>query len=132
MNTLEIETLLLRDEQCAPIFGGVCAADVFANRLALTDQPQGIYVVNTDDSSRPGMHWVALRITNKKLKFFYFFGLPPDLYPDLATALKALGLPIVYNTTRLQQPLTDVCGQYCIAYCYASVRGFDLDTIVIY
>ena len=132
MNTLQIERLLLRDEQCSPILGGVFAADVFANELASNNETRGLYVVNTDDSSRPGMHWVALCITGKEVEFFDSYGLPPDLYPNIADALNILRIPKVYNATRIQQPLTDVCGQYCIAYCYASARGFDLDTIVSY
>ena len=69
MDTLQISRLLSSDTVCAPIFGGVHAADVFAD-IALSEKnlPQ-LYVVNTDDSHRPGLHWVAIHLENKQADF---------------------------------------------------------------
>ena len=132
MDTLQISRLLLSDTVCAPIFGGVHAADVFADiALSKTNLPQ-LYVVNTDNSHQPGLHWLAIRLGKKQAEFFDSYGLTPNLYPGIAECLHKLYSQVAYTDTRLQQPESDTCGHYCIAYCLASARGYPLSDIVVY
>ena len=132
MDTLQISRLLLSDTVCAPIFGGVHAADVFAD-IALSEKnlPQ-LYVVNTYNSHRPGLHWVAVRLEKKRAEFFDSYGLTPDLYSNIGESLRKLYSQVAYTDTQLQQPESDACGHYCTAYCLASARGYPLSDIVVY
>ncbi len=54
MNSREIESLLLSDKFAAGYFIGVFAADQLPGKVF-----PGAYIVNTDESNKPGQHWVA-------------------------------------------------------------------------
>ena len=55
MNTLQIEHLLKKDLKSKAIFKKVCALD----QLEKPTFPSA-YVINSDPSSEPGEHWVAV------------------------------------------------------------------------
>ena len=55
MNTLQIERLLKKDLKSKTIFKKVCALD----QLVKPTFPSA-YVINSDPSSKPGEHWVAV------------------------------------------------------------------------
>ena len=55
MNTLQIERLLKKDLKSKTIFKKVCALD----QLEKPTFPSA-YVINSDPSSKPGEHWVAV------------------------------------------------------------------------
>ena len=55
MNTLQIERLLKKDLKTKKIFKKVCALD----QLEKPTFPSA-YVINSDPSSEPGEHWVAV------------------------------------------------------------------------
>ena len=60
MDTLQIERILKNDFCTKKIFKGVYPK----NRLPIVEYP-GSYVVNTNPSTAPGEHWVAVFFNNK-------------------------------------------------------------------
>lgn len=79
------------------------------------------YVINTDDASRPGEHWVAIHIGSNGVGFYFdSFGLPP-LYQNIIDFL-TLHCPqgYYYNPFTIQStnPESATCGQYCILFIY--------------
>jgi hypothetical protein len=115
-------TRILRSDPCTQsIFRGVFACDML---------PKGkftypsAFVCNTDPHSKPGQHWVAIYLDNDGCgEYFDSYGLAPDddilpIYTQkyLKTFLQKHTTSWTYNTTSLQNPVTAVCGQYCVFY----------------
>ena len=75
MNTLQIERLLKKDWKTKNIFKKVCALD----QLEKPTFPSA-YVINSDPSSEPGEHWVAVYFDKRgRGEYFDSYGLPPTL-----------------------------------------------------
>ena len=75
MNTLQIERLLKKDLKSKTIFKKVCALD----QLEKPTFPSA-YVINSDPSSEPGEHWVAVYFDKRgRGEYFDSYGLPPTL-----------------------------------------------------
>ena len=64
MNAIEFENALRSNRFAEQYVVGVFAAD----RLPAKEFP-GAYIVNTDTSSQPGQHWVAIFTTKKGTVF---------------------------------------------------------------
>lgn len=80
-------------------------------------------IVNTDDHTKPGMHWVAVHV-NKSGNALYFdsFGMPPFV-PAHINRLRKNCKQFRWNTIRLQDTSSDVCGQYCIMFLHYMCSG---------
>ena len=75
MNTLQIERLLKKDLKSKTIFKKVCALD----QLEKPTFPSA-YVINSDPSSKPEEHWVAVYFDKRgRGEYFDSYGLPPTL-----------------------------------------------------
>ena len=82
-------------------------------------------IINTDVSTGPGEHWVAIYFdATKGTEFFDSYGMPPRAY-DIA-------LPQLtrYNTHLLQSLDGTVCGQYCIHFLIHRALGYPLPRYV--
>jgi hypothetical protein len=92
MNSLDINQMLLSDPESREQFRGVYALDELEVELFNSDidEAQGIHIFNTDRSSEPGEHWIAVYIQGKRASYFDSFGRNPDIYPMLSTQLKKL------------------------------------------
>lgn len=85
-------------------------------------------VVNTQDSKREGLHWVAVMKTENRLGvYFDSFGYPP--LPEIGELFDNC-IDYQFNDTRLQSSLSTVCGQYVIFALTHLARGFTLENIV--
>lgn len=78
--------------------------------------PTGI-VINTDSSSEPGEHWIAVFVGKDKCPIYFdSFGLPP-LHKDLISFLDINSNSTwKYNQLTLQHPESSSCGRYCIEF----------------
>lgn len=77
-------------------------------------------VVNLDDRSGPGTHWVAYKKRGTRVEYFDSYG---DLRPPvelLAYLCTQPGTTIQYNTTRYQDAGAWNCGQYSLRFLLAS------------
>ena len=75
MNTLQIERLLKKDLRTKNIFKKVCALD----QLEKPTFPSA-YAINSEPSSKPGEHWVAVYFDKRgRGDYFDNYGLSPTL-----------------------------------------------------
>ena len=94
MNTLPIECLLKNDSKTKSIFKKVCALD----QLEKPTFPSA-YVINSDPSSEPGKHWVAVYFDKRgRVEYFDCYGLSPTCglkpYMDLLLLLLLIRLDL--------------------------------------
>ena len=98
-------------------FLGVCPIDQLPS-LPLSTSPKTTgfcFIVNTDPSNLPGVHWLAVYIDANKRRpgeVFDSYGRPPPL--QLQRWLSKHCREWVYTKRFIQGPLTDLCGVYCI------------------
>lgn len=117
MNTFEIE----RELRCV----GPCIVVALdrLNGLKVGRKKVGV-VVNTDKSSGPGEHWVAIFLNGKgKGQFFCSFGLPP-LHKELVQFMVS-NCPKgwTFNNITIQEIDETICGNLCIAFLKAKFAG---------
>jgi hypothetical protein len=86
-------------------FRGVYLRD----ELSMTPKDNECAILNLDDSSGSGTHWVAW--IKKRTEKYYFdgYGLPP---PD--ELLTYLHRPVYYNSERIQPDNEVFCGHLCL------------------
>ncbi|XP_032235989.2 uncharacterized protein LOC116617400 [Nematostella vectensis] len=79
MYTDELDDIACNDEPLAAVFGGVLPSDKLGKqkRKSVGDTA---YIVNTDPSNKPGMHWLGVYETPDHLEFFDSFAFNPRTY----------------------------------------------------
>jgi len=110
MNTLQLECAL---KHVAPGVGVYAADQIPRGRT------RG-FIVNTQDSSQTGEHWVSFWKDGGS-EFFDSFGQKPGYYGFQSTES--------YNTMMLQNPDSDTCGLYTLFYVMLKSRGYTLGQI---
>ena len=60
--------------QNEPRFNGVCSRDNLHERISTDKRKDGAYVVNLDEYSDIGTHWIALYVNSKTVTYFDSFG----------------------------------------------------------
>ena len=125
MNTLEIDTLLKKHPRTRPVFRGVYAR----NRLPrLLNVPMAL-VGNTDPDNRVGQHWVAIYIdANSKGEDNDHTGTPPYQDPYV-NFMKKHCHTWTYNTVRVQEEGSTVCGHHCIFYLIHRCAGHTMTDV---
>ena len=104
-----------------PIFRGV----FMRNNLPPRPQKRECGILNLDDVSSRGSHWVCwYKINNKKL-YFDSFGVQPP-----RELIEYLGSPIYYNTERIQPDGEVICGHLCLYVLCRLSRGDRFQKIV--
>ena len=123
MNSLQIEHLLKNDSETKSVFKKVCAL----NQLEKLTFPSA-YVINSDPSTEPGEHWIAVYFDKHgRGEYFDSYGLPPAF----------VGLKSYMDTYSLsdwilqsQNLFSSVCGHYCVYFVLFRCRGVPLRAIV--
>ena len=127
MDTLQIARLLAMDPNTASVFGGVVPRDGLP---ATIDALPIAFVCNTDDGDEPGEHWIALYLSSDgRGEYFCSYGLPPR-HAAFRTFFNKHCSEWTHNSTRLQSPLSNVCGQYCVTYIMLRCNGSPMRTFV--
>ena len=106
------------------VFRGVISRD----QIALIDREASpsYYIVNLNDSTQPGSHWVVIHVksTSKKcepIEYFDSFGLnAPNEVVELS---HTLGLNYIYNSTQYQDLNSVLCGYWCLYFVNESRKG---------
>ncbi|XP_043285728.1 titin homolog [Venturia canescens] len=89
-------------------------------------RPAGI-IVNTDEHSKPGEHWVAMYVDrNGSGWYFDSYGLPP-IIPQHLERLRRNCKFFRFNVKQLQSDSSDVCGQFCFIFLHLMSCGFGMD-----
>ena len=101
---LEIQTYY----QNEPKFIGVYSRDNLPYKIK-----DGTYVINLDEYSDVGTHWIALYLNNKTVTYFDSFGI--EHIPK--EVKKCIGnRNIISNIYRIQNYDSIMCGYFCIGF----------------
>jgi hypothetical protein len=125
MNTLEINTLLKKHPHFRPVFKGVYAR----NRLPRLLSVPSALVGNTDPDHRLGQHWIAIYIdANSKGEYYEPTG-RPHLLRVYVNFMRKHCYSWNYNTVRVQEEGSTVCGHHCIVYLIHRCAGHSITDI---
>ena len=120
METREIDAEM-KDYDC---YIGTFARDLMP-KYKIYKRPLAL-IMNTDISSKPGQHWVALFIDENNIaEYLDSYGYSP-LWPEILRFLKTNNVKLVqYNEHQLQSVMTSTCGAYCILFIKMRCKSFD-------
>ena len=85
-------------------------------------------IINLDNMSGPGTHWVAYRNINNIVEYFDPFGLlmPNEVLDYFHTS----GKPIVYSMDEIQNRDSVLCGYWCLYYLLERQKGNSILDII--
>ena len=125
MEGVQIDEIAKKDSHVKMNFKGVFAANTLPNKLDVYN----LAIVNCCNQNLPGQHWVAICQTSEDtLEFFDSFGQLPSMY-NLQTKLPTTQY-IVCNPVTLQNIGSEVCGHYCLYFCYYKARGYSMAQLI--
>ena len=101
--------------QNKPRFNGVYLRD---NLPKIKD---GAYIINLDEYSDIGTHWVALHVNNNDVTYFDSFGL--EHVPKDIKAFIGHSLSITTNIFRIQANDLVMCRYFCIGFIDFMLKG---------
>ena len=96
---------------------------------------QGYYIVNLDDHTGEGTHWIAIIIKAHVIQYFDSYGV--NAPEEVVKLSNKLVIPYIYNSSQLQSDDSVLCGYYCIyviaelykgSNYYDILRRFHIDT----
>ena len=73
----------------------------------------GVYVINTDEYSDIGTHWIALYVNNNTVTYFDSFGVE-HIPKEIKTFINIKN--IISNIFRIQSHDAVMCGYVCIGF----------------
>ena len=129
MNSHQIHSCLIQDINTKDSFRGVFPRDLLFKHGKVLPNKNNSYVCNTACKESPGEHWIAIYIDDEgKGEYFDSYG----LYPNDTFACFLQNNCHSWDRTiiPLQNPLTTVCGQYCIFWLYSKGLGFTTPCII--
>ena len=87
----------------------------------------GAYVVNLDECSDIGTHWIALYVNNKTVTYFDSFGVE-----DNPNEIKKFinNKNIIANIYRVQNYDSIMCGYFCISFINYMFKGRSLTDFI--
>ena len=111
-----------------------CYSDDEISKLIL--KPPCFIIVNLDDSSRPGSHWVALGIFDNFIEVFDSLGFDLLSWPTVPHGLLSFLHRVSFRKRikvipRIQSKRSTLCGIFCVFYIILRSR-FSLTTILAY
>ena len=104
--------------QNEPRFNGVYSRDNLSHKIK-----DGEYVINLDESSNIGTHWIALHVNNKTATYFDSFGvehIPKEIKKFINNK------NIIANIYRVQNYDSTICGYFCIGFINYMFKGKSL------
>ena len=79
------------------------------------------YIVNLNDSTQPGSHWVVINVKPNIIEYFDSFGL--NAPHEVVELSHTLGLNYIYNSTQYQDLNSVLCGYWCLYFVNESQKG---------
>ena len=129
MNNLEIEWSLLHNTSTKQYFGGIYSVDTLP--VVIHKKPT-LIVMNTDVSTGPGKHGVAIYVSKDGYcEFFDSAGNNPAVY-GMEDFLICYGPRYIYNSIRLQDYDSETYGHFVLYYAFKRCQGLSLQAIVRY
>ena len=97
--------------------------DVYSRDNSPNEIKDGIYVINLDEYSDIGTHWIALYVKNNDITYFDSFGvehIPKEI-------IKSIGQKnVIANIFRIQAYDSIICGYFCIGFINFMFKGKSL------
>ena len=125
MDTLQLQNYIKEDQLVSRYFRGIFPKDL----LSQTTEYPSLYIVNHDTSEKAGSHWIVLFVQNEAItEYFDPLGNIPDKY--IANYMMVQSKTFMYNVKRCQNFRSNLCGQYCLFYCYFRSRGYLMQDIL--
>lgn len=128
LTSYEIDRLIRSDPAASRHFYGVYPQE----RLPPVVRLPFSFVCNTDESSRPGEHWVAFFFDEGGYGSYYDpLGLPP-LYQEWEDYLDVGSHSGIWTFTNklIQNPIGAACGYHTIFYILCRCRGWSSQSIM--
>lgn len=122
MNNLELEHCLTTNKLTKKIFKGVYPA----NKLLDLRIGNGFYIANTSPESSKGLHWVGFSITPKCVEVFDSSGMLFLENKYFKKFIRKCKRKFIFNKKMIQNPNSNICGQYCLAFALYKAKGKDL------
>ena len=89
-------------------FNGVYSRDSLPNKIK-----DGAYVINLDEYSDIGTHWITLHVKNNDITYFHSFGIE-HISKEI---IKFIGRKnVIANIFRIQAYDSIMCGYFCIGF----------------
>ena len=96
-------------------FNGVYSRDNLPNKIK-----DGAYVINLDEYSNIGNHWIALYVKNNVVTYFDSFGVE-HIPKEIKTFIKNRNIKT--NIFRIQAYDSIMCGYFCIGFINFMFKG---------
>lgn len=128
MKTIAIRKILKKIAQSyeksnkRKLFYRVCACDMLPKKVSYVHD--WIIIVNLDESSRKGSHWVGIFLTRLTRTLFFFdsYGMQPNnkyINEFISTHAKNT----FWNNRQLQSFYSYCCGEYCCMFAHTMAKG---------
>ena len=90
------------------------------------------YICNTDYSTGPGIHWIAIRFNSPETcEFFDSFGQFPSKYgPEFCDFIDKNSKICVFNNVKLQGTNSDTCGYHVLYYLIMKCLNINFKMLV--
>lgn len=121
MNTRQINNAIKNKQ-----FFGAFSRDEVPNIKA---RPAG-FIVNTDSSSEPGEHWVAIYLIDGTSEYFDPFGFPPLHHTTQKFMQEHCPNGYVYNCKTIQDYNSTQCGKFCLFFLKRRMQNQSYSHIV--
>ena len=126
MDTNQLESYMRKDPEISKYYWGVLPKDF----LPLKPERPTLYVVNQDTSDKEGSHWIVIFIGDRKQPAEYFDPLGKEPDEDFKNYLIMQADRYMFNNQRCQNYMSNLCGHYCLFYCYFRARGYGMQNIL--
>ena len=128
MNSLQISKIIYSDKYSKKIFLGVLARDELPQKVKWPCS----FILNTDKSTEPGQHWLAINYSSHgKCEFFDSLGFGPDFY-DLTKFLTNTSNSYEYNKNSIQSIFSEYCGYYCVLFLLIRSRNYSFRKFLMF
>lgn len=119
MDSTTIEKILSRDRRTKTIFQGFSTPDLDFPKIVKTP---ALFILNTDTSDGPGIHWcIAVFTKRKNCEFFDPLGKNPSKYGFHKPILKRC-TRIRFNEFPVQHDSAATCGHHCLFFAFHRAR----------
>src|SRR5271154_323152 len=128
MDTLELNYLLHR------ILSNVENINVIpCDGLSNMTHNNFAYIVNSDPSSKPGTHWLALyqNPKDKSIEFFDSFGMSFEYYGvNFTEFIMNCNRNVKISNRHIQSLHGTTCGEYCVYFLAKRTKGYSFQSII--
>ena len=124
LSNVQLDYLARQDPCLKPYYRGALPCDGLPTNAS---HQQSAYIVNTDEKSQPGKHWIALWTRDNVCEVMDSYGLPVEIYEAKPLEIWLKRWPtIVANGQSLQNVDSNSCGHYALFFLKAKARGYSM------